>query len=171
MPGFQSMKSSLNRMRLRSLFWVVIGLVLVSQFPGDSVRAAPSRAVSVSVSLSNPACVSALPASGVCLIKFYSLTASGSDTSFSRVEVLVNGKLRVEMAGFFESFAYLTYPMLPRGLAVTCGRPNDGGKPNFGRSYSLTANAYMVDGTAASGTVTVFCPPYDGKVYLPILRK
>jgi hypothetical protein len=121
--------------------------------------------------LSNPSCVANLPESGVCLIKFNYLTASGSDSSFSRVEVLVNGKLRVHVVGFFESSAFINYQMLPGGLAVTCGRPNDGGLPNFGKSYTLTANAYMVDGTSASDSMAVFCPAYDGKIFLPILRK
>ena len=107
----------------------------------------------------------------MCSIQFGSVIASGSDSSFSRVEVLVNGKLRVYMGGFFESSAYLTYPMMPGGLAVACGRSNAGGSPDYGKAYSVTANAYMVDGTSASDSMTVFCPPYDGKTYLPLIRK
>ena len=97
--------------------------------------------------------------------------ASGSDATFSRLEVLVDGKLRVYMGGFFESSAYLTYPMMPGGLTVACGRSNASGLPNYGKAYSVTANAYMVDGTSASDSMTVFCPAYDGVTYLPLIRK
>ena len=165
------MKRIANRIRLRSLFWVVIGLIIATQFPGDTVWAASPKAASVSVDLSNPACVEALPASGVCSIKFNSLTASGSDTSFSRVEVLVDGKLRVNMTGFFESSASLIYQMLPEGLKVACGSPNQGGLPGFGKAYTLTAIAYMADGTSSTDQMNVFCPAFDGNLYLPFLRK
>src|SRR5512140_457320 len=159
----------MNAMRSWQLFFLLVGLILVAQVPGESVvQAAPRQATTISASLSNPACVQALPASGVCRIEFGSLSATGSDPSFSRVEILINGKLRVWMGGVFESTAYLSERMLPGGLAVTCGSPNAGGKPGFGKSYLLTANAYMVDGTTASDSMTVFCPAYDGKTYLAL---
>lgn len=165
------MSTNTHRSRLQRLFFLMIGLVLVLQFAGEPAHAAPLQPTTISIQMSNPTCVEARPASGVCSLQFYSLTATGSDTSFSRVEVLVNGKLRVFMAGFFESTAYLTDPMLPGGLAVACGRPNDGGLPNLGRSYLLAANAYMADGTSASDSMTVFCPAYDGKTYVPVTKK
>jgi hypothetical protein len=158
-------------MRLRRLFILLFGLSLVLQFPGERVQAVPLQATSVSIAMSNPSCVQVRPPSGACSIQVGSLTVSGSDPTFSRLEVLVNGKLRVYMGGFFESSAYLTYPMVPGGLVVACGRPNASGLPNYGRAYSLTANAYMVDGTSASDSMTVFCPAYDGITYLPLIRK
>ena len=83
----------------------------------------------------------------------------------------MDGKLRMYMGGFFELTAYLTNPMIPGGLLVTCGRLNASGNPNYGRGYSVAANAYMVDGTSASDSMTVFCPAYDGVMYLPVIRK
>jgi hypothetical protein len=121
--------------------------------------------------MSNPACSQVRPASGVCSLQIGSLNATGSDTTFSRTEVLVDGKLRVYMAGFFESFAYFNNSMVPGGLRVSCGAPNESGLPNFGRAYVLTANAYMADGTSASNSVSVFCPAFDGKTYLPMIKK
>ena len=64
------------------------------------------------------------------------LVAAGSDTSFSRLEVLVDSELRAYMGGFFELTAYLANPMIPGGLMVTCGRPNASGKPDYGKAYS-----------------------------------
>lgn len=166
MPGLQPM----NR-RLRRLLFLVLGLLLIAQFPDEVVRAAPLQATSISVSMSNPSCVQVQATSGACALQLGYLVASGSDTSFSRLEVLVDGKLRVYVGGFFESTAYLIPQMLPSDLSVACGRSNASGKPDYGKAYSIAANAYMADGTSASDSMTVFCPAYDGMTYLPLIRK
>lgn len=158
-------------LRFRRLFFLLFGLSLMVQFPGEVVQAAPLQATSVFVTMSNPSCVQVRSTSGACSIQVGSVVASGSDTTFSRLEVLVDGKLRIYIGGFFESTAYLTYPMVPAGLAVACGRSNASGSPNYGRAYSLAAHATMVDGTSASDSMTVFCPAYDGVTYLPLIRK
>src|SRR5512146_2748206 len=101
------------RLRLSRPLFLLLGLLLVAQSPGEVVRAAPLQATSVSITMSNPSCVQVRPPSGTCSIQVGSLIASGSDSTFSRLEVLVDGKLRVYMGGFFESSAYLTYPMVP----------------------------------------------------------
>ena len=165
------MSTSADRLRLGRLFLLLLGLIPILQFSGVLAPVTPLQAASVSIQMSNPACMQVSPSSGTCSIQVGSLTATGSDQTFSRLEVLVNGKLRVYMGGFFESSAFLNYRMVPGGLAVACGRPNDGGLPNYGRSYSLTANAYMADGTSASDSMTVFCPAYDGKTFLPLIQK
>jgi hypothetical protein len=166
MSGLQSMRVRL----LRPLF-LVLGLLLIAQFPDEVVRAAPLQATSISLSMSNPSCVQVQATSGACTLQLGYLVASGSDPSFSRLEVLVDGKLRMYMGGFFESSAYLIPQMLPGGLSVACGRSNSSGKPDYGKAYSVAAKAYMVDGTSASDSMTVFCPAYDGVTYLPLIRK
>ena len=160
----------MNR-RLRRLICLLLGLILIVQFPDERVQAAPLQATSVSIMMSNPSCVQVRPPSGTCALQLGYLVASGSDPSFSRLEVLVDGKLRAYMGGFFESTAYLASPMIRGGLIVACGRSNVSGKSDYGKAYSLTANAYMVDGTSASSSMSVFCPAYDGVTYLPLLRK
>jgi len=159
------------RLRLRRPLFLLLGLLLVAQFPGEVVHAAPLQATSISLSMSNPTCVQVRPMSGACSLQTGYVFASGSDQSFSRLEILVDGKLRVYMGGFFESTAYLAYPMIPGGLSVTCGRSNASGKPDDGKAYLVAANAYMADGTSASDSMTVFCPAYDGMTYLPLIRK
>jgi len=160
----------MNR-RLRRPLFLLLGLMLLAQSPGEVVQAAPLRTTSISISMSNPSCVQVRPPSGTCALQLGYLVASGSDPSFSRLEVLVEGKLRAYMGGFFESTAYLISPMIPGGLLVTCGRSNASGKPDYGKAYSLAANAYMADGTSASSSTTVFCPAFDGITYLPVIRK
>ncbi len=164
------MSTHTGRLQLRRLVFLLALLLLVLHFPGETSHAASLPAASVTLAMSNPACYQIHPANGACTIKINSLTATGSDSSFSRLEVLVNGKLRVFMGGFFESSAYLAYPMLSGGLTVACGRPNDGGLPDFGKAYMVTANAYRVDGTSASESVNVFCPAFEGKTFIPLLR-
>ncbi len=166
MPRLQSLSISADRQRLRRTFFLWLGLITVLPFPGELAQAA-----SVTVQMSNPSCVQVLPADGTCSIQVGNVIASGSDQTFSRLEVLMNGKLRIYMGGFFEASADLTHSMVPGGLSVACGRPNDGGLANYGRSYLLTANAYMGDGTSASSSTTVFCPAYDGKTFLPLIEK
>ncbi len=149
---------------------LVIGLTLVLQLHGEPAHAAPLQTATISVSMSNPSCVQVQAATGTCAIVLGSVSAMGSDQTFSRLEIAVNGKLRVNVAGFFESSAYLFQSMLPGGLAVPCGRTDAGGSPAYGAAYSVSANAYMVDGTSATDSMTVYCPAYDGTLYLPTVR-
>ena len=160
----------MNR-RLRRLLFILLGVLLMAQYPGEAVQAAPLRATSISISMSNPSCVQVRPPSGTCSLQAAYVIASGSDSSFSRLEILVDGKLRAYMGGFYESMAYLAPSMIPGGLTVACGRSNASGKPDYGKGYVVAANAYMVDGTSASSSMTVFCPAYDGVTYLPVIRK
>ena len=145
--------------------------LLIFQVPGEFVQAAPLHASTISLTMSNPSCSEAVSSNGACSIDISSLAVSGGDPSFSRVEVMINGKLRVYMAGFFESTAYLNPPMLPGGLSVKCGRPNSGGLSGFGQSYLVTVNAYMADGTSASESNTVYCPSFEADIYVPTVQK
>jgi hypothetical protein len=160
-----------NHQWLKRLIPLGIGIALMLPFLDQTIPVVALPTATVSLTMSNPTCAQAPPASGGCSLEMRYIVASGSDTSFSRVEVLVNGKLRIYMAGFFESTAYLSNLMIPGGLAVPCGRPNESGLPNFGRAYLITANAYMADGTSATNTMNVFCPAYDGKFYLPFVQR
>jgi hypothetical protein len=147
--------------RKLTLLW---GLLLAMVLLG-----APVHASTVSVTMHNPSCVQIPLSGGMCAIQIRSVTAIGSDTSFSRVEVKVNSKLRVVMSGFFESSASLTHQMVPGGLKVACGLPNASGSVNLGKAYSVAANAYMFDGTSAGASQSVFCPAYKKTDLTPIL--
>jgi hypothetical protein len=171
MPGFQPMSRQFVFRWSRRLILLVVGAALLLSFHGEPARGAALQPTTISVSMSNPTCAEAIPANGSCSLEFNSLIASGSDASFSRIELLVNGKLRTIVDGFFESSAYVNEPMLPGGLKVACGLANEGGLPGYGRSYLVTANAYMADGTSASDSMTVYCPAYDGRTFLPMLRR
>jgi hypothetical protein len=157
-------------LRLLRPFLLLCSLILILQVPGESVRASPLQATTISINMSNPSCAQVSAVNGACSIEIGNVVASGSDPSFSRVEVLLNGKLRVYMAGFFESSAYFSPPMLRGGLIVACGKPNAGGLPGYGKAYLVTANAYMVDGTSASDSMTVYCPAFEFKGFSPLVE-
>ncbi len=167
------MRSGVRRGQLRrALFRVIVltALILVLQAQGEPAHAA-LPASTVTLTMSNPDCVQVIPENGMCSIQIHNLYAVGSDPSLARVEVLINGKLRLEMNGFFESTAYFVDLMVPGGFKVVCGMPNASGNPNYGKIYPVTANAYMADGTTASNSINVACPAYTVKNYLPLIRK
>ena len=164
------MSNRTNHFQLRRVVLLSALLILALHFPGESSHAASPSASSITLSMSNPTCFRVLPANGACSVQINSLAATGSDPSFARIEILVNGKLRVYVGGFFEATGYLTSHMLPGGLMVACGRLNEGGSPNFGRAYTVTANAYMVDNTSATDSMTVLCPAFEGKTFIPMVR-
>jgi hypothetical protein len=159
MSCFHSIGRIVARKQLLHLFVLVVSLLLIFQVS------------TISLTMSNPSCSEAVSSNGACSIDISSLAVSGGDPSFSRIEVLIDGKLRVYMAGFFESTAYLNPPMLPGGLSVKCGRPNSGVSPDYGKSYLLTVNAYMADGTSASDSQNVFCPAFEATIYMPVVHK
>lgn len=160
------MTTQFVRMRALRFLLVVLTLALLVLIPSGN-----STAASISLVISNPLCEQPKADSSTCYIKMRSATAYGSDTSFSNLQVFIDGKLRLNMQGFFESNAYFTEEMLSRGLAVSCGRPNDGGDPNFGKNYTVLVKAAMYDGANTWGSAQVRCPYYDGKVYLPSVRR
>jgi len=163
-----------KRSRFRAVYWGLLGLigvVLALGVQGDRAHAALPQASSVSINMSNPSCVQVSQANGVCAIQLPYLVASGSDPSFSRLEVLVNGKLRLYEGGFFESIGYFTYQMLPGGLKVVCGKPNASGNPDYGKIYPVTVNAYMADGASASDSMNVACPAFEARIFLPSIKK
>jgi hypothetical protein len=149
-------------MRILRILFLSATLALLLIIPSTH-----SNAATISLVISNPVCVQPNPASGVCYIKTLTATATGSDSSFSQLNVFVNDKLRLSMTGFFESNAYLYADMQGDGLAVACGGPNAGGNPGYGKIYSLKITASMGDGSNTSGSAIVRCPYFDGKTFLP----
>ncbi|MBN1373300.1 MAG: hypothetical protein JW987_15290 [Anaerolineaceae bacterium] len=130
-----------------------------------------TTAATISLDITNPVCVQARSDTGTCYIKAFDISANGSGGSFSQLSVYVNGKLRLNMQGFFESSAYLNADMIGTGLAVACGMPNASGDPAFGNIYTLSVTASMTDGANTWGSAQVRCPYYDGKVFLPNVRR
>ncbi len=150
--------------------WIFLATVLtVLLFLPPSPGSAQTS--SISLQIQNPVCVQASLNSGTCFIRMRSVSAVGSGSSFSRLRVFVNGKLRANMQGFFENGGYVVGNMFGDGFVVSCGGKNASGNPDFGSSYPIVVIASLVDGTTSSGSTTVTCPYYEGKSFLPILLR
>ena len=153
---------------LRVLF-LLIGIGLVMALAGEPVWAAPATGVVLTVN--NPYCVQPTVKTGACYINLRSLSAYTTDSSFTRVEISINGKVRLRLQSFFESSAYLSDRMLGNGLQVPCGGPNASGNPAYGRIYPVTIIGYSSNSPSTTDIATVTCPFYDGKTYVPAVRK
>ncbi len=153
------------------IFLLLSALGLSLALSGDLVHAAPQA--TLSVTMSNPTCVQVPASAGTCYIVIRSLSATASDTSFTGLDVSVDGKVRARFQPFFETSVSVNYKMLDRGLMVVCGRSNSGGNPNYGALHTVDYKGYLFGSStpAAYGTASVYCPAYDGLAYLPLIRK
>jgi len=143
---------------------LILGLLLA--IPSGNISAS-----TISLDITNPSCVQSQTENSTCYIKAFSIAAYGGDPSFSQLKVFVDGKLRMNMQGFFEANAYLNSDMLGDGLAVACGGPNASGNPDYGKIYTMYVTASMGDGANTWGSAQVRCPYYVGKTYLPGVRR
>ncbi len=152
-------------MRILRIVVSLIGLGLLLGLSGGQVTADSTQAVTLAVS--NPYCVQSSTQNGVCTINVRSVSASSTDSSLTRLEISIDGKVRVRMQTFFENSAYLSEPMLGEGLKVPCGGPGSGGAAGFGQVYSVGLIGYSTSSSPISDTANVTCPFYQGFVYLP----
>lgn len=153
---------------MRTLLLVMITLGMTQSFAGEPVHAAPQA---VTMTVSNPYCVQDVETAGTCLINLGYFYASTTDASFNHIEIAIGGKVRVHMNGFFESSAYLTGAMLGKGLKVACGGKNASGIPDMGQQYAVTLSGFATGSSPVVDVANVICPYYQGKNYLPTLRK
>ncbi len=162
-------------MRALKISLVLLALSLSAVRSDEAVRAAPQATPSatLAVTMSDPTCVQAAAVPGACYIVIRSINASASDTSYTGLDIAIDGKVRARIQPFFETTTYLNDRMLGRGLMVTCGRPNASGDPNYGRQYQVSYAGYLIGSStpAVSGSASVFCPAYESKVYTPLVRK
>jgi len=153
---------------MRTFLLVMIILGLTQALAYEPVLTAPQA---VTMTVSNPYCVQDVETAGSCLINLRYFYASTTDSSFSHIEIAINGKVRANMSGFFENSAYLTGPMLGNGLKVACGGKNISGIPDMGRQYVVTLSGFATGSSPVVDSANVTCPYYQGKTYLPILTK
>ena len=153
-------------MRTFLLVMIILGLTLA--LANKPVHTAPQA---VSMIVSNPYCVQDIETAGSCLVNLRYFYASTTGSSFSHIEIAIDGKVRARMSGFFENSAYLTGPMLGNGLKVACGGKNVSGIPDMGRQYAVTLTGFATGSSPVVDSANVTCPYYQGKTYLPLLTK
>jgi hypothetical protein len=156
-------------MRTMRVLTLLFSIGLIMALAGDPVRAAPATGVILTVN--NPYCVQPSVKTGACYINLRSLNAYTSDSSFSRVEISINGKVRLRLQSFFESSASLNDRMLGTGLQVPCGGPNASGNPAYGRIYQVVITGYSTNSPSTTDIANVTCPFYEGKMYLPAVMR
>jgi hypothetical protein len=152
--------------RLASLFICSIFLLVCTS---GSARTLSPDAVSLTVN--NPTCAQASPSSVTCLINVRNISAASSDPNFLGVQITVNGKTRAFFSNFFETSVSINRRMLGNGLQVICGKPNASGLPDYGLQYNLGISAIVSGSSPITDTAIVTCPFFEGKAYLPMVRK
>ena len=135
---------------------------------GDTSRTIESvspNALTGFIGTSNPFCYQPDASRNECFInvRYMQATDDGTNSPYLyNLEWRVDGKVRYQSSVFFENSIYYNYDMIPGGLKVTCGSPNEGGAGvDFGKVYSITIQAKSGDGTnMGSNYASVKCPAY-----------
>jgi len=117
------------------------------------------------IGTSNPYCYQPDVSRDECYINVRYMQATDNGTTspyLYALEVRVDGKLRYQSSTFFETAIYYSYDMIPNGLKVSCGSPNQGGAGvDYGKVYSLAIQAKSGDGTQMGANyASVRCPAY-----------
>jgi len=135
---------------------------------GDNIRELDSITPNLLVGFiitNNPYCYQPDLARDECYINFRYMQATDDGTNSPQLfslEVRLDGKLRYESSVFFENAIYYNYDMIPGGLKVSCGSPNQGGAGvDYGKVYSLIVRAKSSNGAnMGSNYAAIKCPAY-----------
>ena len=156
----------MRRYRLLSL--LICSFIMLA-FTSSSARTFSPDAVSLTVN--NPYCAQASPASPACLIYVRYISATSTDPNFRGVQISINGKARAFFSNFFESSTYINDMMMGKGLRVICGGPNASGVPGYGLQYSVGISAIVTGSSPVTDTANVTCPYFESRLYLPMVKK
>jgi len=85
--------------------------------------------------------------------------------------VSIDGSIRANNQGFFQTEMYLPGGMFGPGFQVSCGFPGSGGKPELGSNHSYTIRARDTSGLEAANHGSVYCPPDVIKMLAPVIMK
>jgi hypothetical protein len=132
------------------------GVVLFGQGVSATITSLP---------MSNPFCSQPDPSVNQCLIniRYWQANDDGSGNILAYVNFSIDNKLRYRSNAFFEKFVTYSYDMIPGGIKVTCGLPNEGGfGALYGKSYNVDVKAYDVTNTwVLDDQLQVKCPAYN----------
>jgi hypothetical protein len=134
---------------------------------GDATRLVNSAAPNsiTSLPMSNPFCSQPDPSVNQCAInvRYWQANDDGGGNVLAYVLFSVDGKLRFRSNAFFENFVTYSYDMIPGGIKVTCGLPNQGGYGAlYGKAYTVDVKAYDVTNNwVLDDQLLVKCPAYN----------
>jgi hypothetical protein len=129
---------------------------LVNGIVPDSITSLP---------MSNPYCAQPDPAVNQCAInvRYWQANDNGTGNVLAYVNFSLDGKLRYRSNAFFENFVTYSYDMIPGGIKVSCGLPNEGGfGALYGKGYTVDVKAYDVTNNwVLDDQLLVRCPAYN----------
>lgn len=124
-----------------------------------------AESATLSLNVSNPYCAASQPEVNRCSINIRSVSAVASDTSFSRIEIAIDGKVRLVETGFFETSAYFNRNMVPDGLAVACGFDGQGGAAGFGLVHAVKISASLYGSSPLVDIANATCPAASDRIF------
>ncbi len=143
-------------MREILLLMLLGGLVLFGQRVSATITSLP---------MSNPFCFQPDPSVNQCLINVRSWQANdnGVGNILAYVNFSIDNKLRYRSNAFFENNIAYSFDMIPGGIKVTCGLPNEGGFGSlYGKAYTVDVKAYDITNTwVLDDQLQVKCPAYN----------
>ena len=134
---------------------------------GDARRIVNSASPNTITSLpmSNPFCSQPDPSANQCYlnVRYWQANDNGAGNILAYVLFSVDNKLRYRSNAFFESFITYSYDMIPGGIKVTCGLPNEGGFGTlYGKAYVVDVKAYDVTNAwVLDNSMQVKCPAFN----------
>ncbi len=134
---------------------------------GDATRlfntAAPDAITSLP--MSNPFCSQPDPSVNQCFVnvRYFQANDNGSGNILAYVNFSIDGKLRYRSNAFFENFVTYSYDMIPSGIKVACGVPNEGGFGTlYGKGYTVDVRAFDVTNNwVLDDQLQVKCPAFN----------
>lgn len=146
--------------------------------PVPGRRTQPDGSISNSISpssltgktLSNPYCYQPDPGLNQCVInlRYYSASDNGTMAPYLNYALISIGTsfsnlvVRTRINLFFENSLSYSYDMIPGGLKVPCGTPNQGGQGNsFGAAYYVKVEPFDTTNTSMGwDQAYLSCPAY-----------
>jgi hypothetical protein len=143
---------------------IIIGPVLGAMLAVVSLRwGAEAEAKVVSFTVSNPVCRSVDLSANRCAINLRSLSITDDGTTppfLTWAQILIDGRVRLRLTTFFEKSISYNSHMIPQGLGIPCGVPNESGLgAAIGKEYPVSLEPLDQSG-ASMGTdiANVICP-------------
>ena len=135
---------------------------------GDAIRLTssnPAPNAITSLPMSNPFCAQPDPSVNQCIlnVRYFQANDNGTGNVLAYVNLSIDGKLRFRSNAFFENFVTYSYDMVPGGIKMACGLPNEGGAGVlYGKTYTIDVKAYDVTNAwVLDDQLNVKCPAYN----------
>jgi hypothetical protein len=144
-----------------------VGAASVEERPEISADSAPAGIggmklggpeISV-IDSSTPTCFLADPRTGTCSVEWsYLYVTADSGPYIISMSVEIDGRIRANSNGFFQTYMYLPSDIFGSGFEMPCGLAGAGGVPGLGELYSFVVRAKQSDGLTSSSSGAFYCP-------------